>query len=189
AVAVAVHACREATQDVEHPLELALRVVKSPGAGPAVGTGVDGAVAMLADDASDLAGHQRGGTRPVDRHEGIGTAPGLAIAGQPAAANHRLIHAAFVRGQIEIMLAEQCRFRILIPARQPGAGGRMLDLIGAEMGRKKMACHGICSECGVAQSGYDDSTIAAQTALVWSLSCVLDFLSVCPRPSSDRWHG
>src|SRR5699024_502366 len=93
AVAVAVHACREATQDVEHPLELALRVVKSPGAGPAVGTGVDGAVAMLADDASDLAGHQRGGTRPVDRHEGIGTAPGLAIAGQPAAANHRLIHA------------------------------------------------------------------------------------------------
>ena len=72
AVGVVVDRVRVAADAVEEAVHLALRVVEAAGAGPAVGPAVDRLVAVLVEDAAQLAGEQLDRLGPVDLDELVG---------------------------------------------------------------------------------------------------------------------
>src|SRR6056297_2349750 len=82
---------REPTDRVQEPLQLTLGVVKSPGAGPAIGAAKDRAVAEGPSHPVQLAGHQLVDLLPTDLDIGIDAAPfGMRARPtlQPAFADH-----------------------------------------------------------------------------------------------------
>ena len=72
---------------VEEAVQQALRVMEAPGTAPAIGTAVDGGVAVLSLDARELAGSQVERPVPADLDEGVLPASGAARALEPATAN------------------------------------------------------------------------------------------------------
>ena len=87
AEAVGVPGKGVSAKEFEEPMHLALRVVESAGAGPAVGAAVDRLVAVGVDDAAQFVGEQLGELVPRHRDELVGTAPvlGPGPSSQPAA--------------------------------------------------------------------------------------------------------
>ena len=75
--AVAAHRADIAAGHVEKPVQLARRVVKAPGAGPAVGAAEDGAGAMGRVDPPQFRRDEIERPRPVDRHERVTAAPAV----------------------------------------------------------------------------------------------------------------
>ena len=77
-----------AAEQAVEATQLALRVVEAPGAGPAVGAGVDGRVAVLADDAPELGRRAVERLLPADGDPLVGAAAGVgarAVLEPPAA--------------------------------------------------------------------------------------------------------
>ena len=74
---VGAHARGGAAEQAVEAAQLALRVVEAPGAGPAVGAGVDGLVAVLADDAPELCRRAVERLLPADGDPLVGAAAGV----------------------------------------------------------------------------------------------------------------
>ena len=74
---VGAHARGGAAEQAVEATQLALRVVEAPGAGPAVGAGVDGRVAVLADDAPELCRRAVERLLPADGDPLVGAAAGV----------------------------------------------------------------------------------------------------------------
>ncbi len=89
--AVAVDRADIAAGEVQKAVELVLRVVKAPGAGPAVGPAEDRARPVRGVDAAQFRGDPVERLGPRDRHEFVAAAPavGSRAALQPAAPDHR----------------------------------------------------------------------------------------------------
>ena len=74
---VGAHARRRAAEQAVEATQLALRVVEAARARPAVGAGVDGRVAVLADDAPELGRRAVEGLLPADGDPLVGAAAGV----------------------------------------------------------------------------------------------------------------
>src|SRR5262249_32787005 len=92
AVAVRVLAPHVAAEAIQEPVQLALRMMESPRAAPAVGAAVDGLAAKSAVDATKLTGEHADGGLPAHRDEGFRSAARVRTwtAVEPAGSHHRL---------------------------------------------------------------------------------------------------
>lgn len=129
----------EAASEIEEALELALRMVEAPRAGPAIGSAEDGGIAVNRADALDLPGDERRRLVPADADElitaTVSAAP-LRIFSrcEPALAHHRVEDARRVVLEIEISRPDRRRLRVEPETLQGSLSGTVADdLIGAEM--------------------------------------------------------
>jgi hypothetical protein len=103
-----------AAAKIEEAVQLALRMVEAPGAGPAVGPAKDRRVAMQAPNPGDLGGDEAVGVIP--RHGDEGFAPAAFPAGwavpQPTLPHHRLADTQRVIQRAGYGLSDRRRVRI-----------------------------------------------------------------------------
>ena len=98
AQAVAVHVAHITAQCVQEPMHLALRMMETPGAGPAVRTAEDRRIAVGRDDAAQFAGDHIDRMVPVDLDERLAAAaharitPPGRVRIEPAGAHRRALH-------------------------------------------------------------------------------------------------
>ncbi len=141
AVTVRVLPAHEAAETVEEAVELALRVVEAPRAGPSVGASVHRLAAVGVVDAPELSRQEIDGGRPADRHEGLGApAPvGSRAAVEPAGADHRLRDARAVTEAPGDVAEERRRVRVLAVGVDRDDGAVLdLRLEGAPVGRVEL---------------------------------------------------
>ncbi|MCY1229066.1 hypothetical protein D9M72_414170 [compost metagenome] len=138
AQAVAVDAAHIATDHVEHPVHLALRVMEAPRTRPAVRAAEDGLVAMRIAHPPQLVGHQVERVFPFHFDKRLAPAQLGSRAGafaQPAAAHGRPLHAQ--RRPVGIPHGEPYRRWVGVFGQGPQANGAALvsfDLIDAPVG-------------------------------------------------------
>ena len=142
--AVVIHVAHVAADQVEEAMQLALGVMETPGARPAVGAAEDRPVAEIALHAAELARHQVEGLVPRYFDEGLGAAPlreGARTLLEPAPAHGGTAHAQARHLVGQHVQADRRGIGILREGMQTGglAGLVVFDFVDAPVGHGERA--------------------------------------------------